>query len=147
MSFLDLVRADFSFTFVCREPASVGHYVVEGIDISFEASFFVIFGLEGVALKDGANKSVSTHPCELHWSVLDLPGPYGCRQLKKRMKQFFQPSDVCTKVRNCRDASYGTEDTIRDVGFGEIRLIHALLMVSGVDLCRTKWLERSKRAH
>lgn len=39
---------------------------MEGVDVSFEASFFVVFGLEGVALKAGANMSVSTHPCELH---------------------------------------------------------------------------------
>lgn len=32
----------------------MGHYVVEGVDSSFEAFFLVVFGLEGVALKTGA---------------------------------------------------------------------------------------------
>lgn len=39
---------------------------MERVDISFEASFFVVFGLEEVSLKAGANMPVSTHPCELH---------------------------------------------------------------------------------
>lgn len=39
---------------------------MEGVDVCFEASFFVVFGLEGVALKAGANMSVSMHRCELH---------------------------------------------------------------------------------
>lgn len=33
---------------------------MEGVDRSFEASFFVVFGLEGVALKAGA-KCVCKH--------------------------------------------------------------------------------------
>lgn len=99
----------------------MGRYVVEGVDVSFEASFFVVLGLEGVALKAGANMSVSTHPCELHWSELVLPGLYEYQQLKKRMKQFFQPSDVCMRVRNCRDASYGVGHIVQEGGFGETR--------------------------
>lgn len=63
MSSLNLVRADFAVTIVCSEH---GMLCCGGVDISFEASFFVVFRLEGVSLKAGANTSVSTHPCELH---------------------------------------------------------------------------------
>lgn len=64
---------------------------MEWVDSSFEDPFFVVFGLEGVSLKAGANMSVSAHPCRLHWSESVLPGLYEGQQLKKRTKKLFQP--------------------------------------------------------
>lgn len=76
--------------------ANMGLYVMEGVD-----PFFVVFGLEGVSLKAGANTFVSVHACRLHWSESVLPGLYECQKLKNE--------EIISNLR-CLHKSEGTAE-------------------------------------